>query len=998
MIDSETFFAKYLISPRIQRTESDQRLSSLNAVQARFSPDRKIKSSFLQDEILLAPKNSQLLSQTIRSLLKNSWDLVEAIKEKNLIDPHLQYHLRKFKNDHESVSDLINRKTFDNMEHSNIYKDQINQLQNEIINLNEKCKHRKVCLQKLNDILNQKEDELLHLNHSLKNYQLENQALQNQQEELNCQNIQLIEELQNVIRSSQETISQLNQKVRDGEKKCIQLKSAKEQENHTQLNQTTKQVEDFDSIKLKLKKQESQIGLLTEQNQEKYFEIENLNQLVLQYKEQIKQNEFEIKRFKDLCASQEDQLNQQCNQQTSTLLLFTQRENELTSQFNNIQKDLQQQIAQYQKDHVEIKGKMASLIQKELNQNQQIKQLGDSYVDQEKINNVQNETILQQKNLIDTLTIQCQQQNLQFQSQQNEQTIQELQIKLGSSKTTIDELDNKIKEEEFKFLKLKQENDDKIFAQQTQISKQEMELEGLKSLSKKQHSQLEQYSEQNQKLRQDIELLKTEAIALNDQIKLYDAEIKRLTNLQIAQEDQLKAYSNQISSRSDEQGQQQNSKQIEQILIQQKDYSDLQAKLSQIMQKEIVSHQKIKILEDQVTDLEELNKNLVDTNSKQKKQLSNLDQQCQQHEIQFELQYKERQTLEELIAQNKQKLIYLEEKLNQSIFTIQQYEQQIQNQQIQLSILNQTQQELQFYQQQFQALSTNLDESKLQTERVLKQKEDFVVQLENTINTNSQLQTSNKTLEQKYKLIENNHSSLTQENRRLQNQLSDSIIISKQKELENQELQKLNETCNKQINQLQHQYTQLEQSYHQIESDKQAINLQQYENSHLLELSILENESKLTKLQKQNYDLKEEINQLKTNQNEKEHQFAQTVKQYYQKNQEQSTRIGEVNKQVKEKNEEIQKIKLQMDDAQIKSQLFKMKDETYRRLLSRIIKSIDPFCDTKKINDVDDLLETAVQKVQSLVKQKKKNKENDEFSLNSQKEPFNLELSQIVQN
>ncbi|CAK83160.1 unnamed protein product (macronuclear) [Paramecium tetraurelia] len=75
-----------------------------------------------------------------------------------------------------------------------------------------------------------------------------------------------------------------------------------------------------------------------------------------------------------------------------------------------------------------------------------------------------------------------------------------------------------------------------------------------------------------------------------------------------------------------------------------------------------------------------------------------------------------------------------------------------------------------------------------------------------------------------------------------------------------------------------------------------------------------------------------------------------------------------------------------------------MKDETYRRLLNRIIKSIDPFYETKKYNDVDDLLETAVQKVQSLVKQKKKNKENDEFSLNSQKEPFNLELSQIVQN
>lgn len=58
-------------------------------------------------------------------------------------------------------------------------------------------------------------------------------------------------------------------------------------------------------------------------------------------------------------------------------------------------------------------------------------------------------------------------------------------------------------------------------------------------------------------------------------------------------------------------------------------------------------------------------------------------------------------------------------------------------------------------------------------------------------------------------------------------------------------------------------------------------------------------------------------------------------------------------------------------------------DETYRRLLNRIIKSIDPFCDTKKINDVDTLLETAVEKVQTLVKLKKRNKENDEFSLNS---------------
>lgn len=38
-------------------------------------------------------------------------------------------------------------------------------------------------------------------------------------------------------------------------------------------------------------------------------------------------------------------------------------------------------------------------------------------------------------------------------------------------------------------------------------------------------------------------------------------------------------------------------------------------------------------------------------------------------------------------------------------------------------------------------------------------------------------------------------------------------------------------------------------------------------------------------------------------------------------------------------------------------------DETYRRLLNRIIKSIDPFYDTKKINDVDNLLETAVEKV-----------------------------------
>ncbi|CAK83159.1 unnamed protein product (macronuclear) [Paramecium tetraurelia] len=804
MIDSETFFAKYLLSPRIQQTESDQRLTALNAVQTRFSPDRKIKSSFLQDEISFAPKNSQLLSQTIRSLLKNSWDLVEAIKEKNLIDPHLQYHLRKFKNDHESVSDLINRKTFDNMEHLNIYKDQINQLQTEIVNLNEKCKHRKVCLQKLNDILNRKEEELLHLTHSLNDFQLENQALQNQQEELNCQNIQLIEELQNVISTSQQTISQLNLKIREGENKFIQLKSGKEQENHTQLNQTSKQVEEIDSIRLKLKKQESQIGLLTEQNQEKHFEIESLNQSVLQCKEQIKQNEFEIRRFKDLCASQEDKLNQQCNQETSTLLLFTQRENELTQEFNNIQKELQQQIAQYQKDQVELKGKITSLIQKELHLNQQIKQLEDSQDIQEKVSNIQ---------------------------------------------------------------------------------KQEKELESLKSLSQKQNSQLEIYQEQNYQLKQDKELLSTELITLKDQIRLYEAEIKRLTDLQVSQEDQLKAYSNQTSFRSNEQEQQQNSKQIEQKSIQQKDYQDLQAKLSQIMQKEILSHQKIKILEDQVSELEELNKNLLETNSKQKKQLSNLNQQCQQHDIQFELQFKERQTLEELIAQNKQKLIFLEEKLNQSIFTIQQYEQQIQNQQLQLSILNQTQQELQFYQQQFQALSTNFDESKLQIERVLKQKEDLVVQLENTINTNSQLQTSNKTLEQKYKLIENNHSSLTQENKRLQNWLNDSIIISKQKELENQELQKLNETCHKQITQLQHQYTQLEQSYHQIESDKQAINLQQNENSNILEQSILENESKLTKLQKYNQDLKEEINQLKTNQNEKEHLYAQTVKQFYQKNQ-----------------------------------------------------------------------------------------------------------------
>ena len=54
-------------------------------------------------------------------------------------------------------------------------------------------------------------------------------------------------------------------------------------------------------------------------------------------------------------------------------------------------------------------------------------------------------------------------------------------------------------------------------------------------------------------------------------------------------------------------------------------------------------------------------------------------------------------------------------------------------------------------------------------------------------------------------------------------------------------------------------------------------------------------------------------------------------------------------------------------------------DETYKRLVMRIVKTIDPFSEIKE--DLDDLMEHAIEKIQSLKR--------------SDSTPFNVELSQI---